>query len=209
MCSMPSTAPFPSLALRKLDRLPWQLSVTRPELCIQLRPWQTAQEEDCYEEIHQSVHNPTQKPCNQHPVIEVHLPHGRCMLKWSGFARAGWCLKLSFGPGPDTNIHKSCRKRTGMNFPPNTYNPPIIIAVWQAVDCSTFGIYFSAENFDCHKVIRMYSLSRSTLFRLCLVHTKKIEIWHGKGSWSVDVHVQGANNKNGDAGEDHVVPFLP
>lgn len=41
-----------------------------------------------------------------------------------------------------------------------------------------------------------------------LIHSKEVQLGHGKGCRGVDVQIKGANDENGKACEDHVVPTL-
>ena len=41
-----------------------------------------------------------------------------------------------------------------------------------------------------------------------LIHSEEVQLGHGKGCRGVDVQIKGANDENGKAGEDHIVPTL-
>ena len=41
-----------------------------------------------------------------------------------------------------------------------------------------------------------------------LIHSEEVQLGHGKGCWGVDVQIKGANDENGKACEDHIVPTL-
>lgn len=79
---------------------------------------------------------------------------------------------------------------------------------WNATNSRTATVLSLFHTYFILFSVGFYSQYIVWIHNMRLIHSEEVQLGHGKGCRGVDVQIKGANDENGKACEDHVVPTL-